>query len=123
MLIPPDFPVGLDIYDRGVYSADDQADESKLLEKVPVELALEWVSRIQEQASVEDIKPAKVGDYDALFFEADIPSQLGQQIHWRQWTFMVGNRCYFLVSTILPRLDDKIYPDVEKILATFREKK
>ena len=35
---------------------------------------------------------------------------------------MVGNRSYFLVSTILPRLDDKIYPDVEKILASFREK-
>jgi hypothetical protein len=122
MLVPPGFPVGLDIYEMGVYSADVQAEEPKLLERVPIGVALGWIARIQVNADKDSLKAAKVGTHDALFFETTVPSQVGEDVHWRQWTFMVGNRCYGIVSTILPSLEDTIYPDVEKMLASFREK-
>jgi hypothetical protein len=47
-------------------------------------------------------------------------SKLGQEIRWRQWVFLVENRCYFVVSTILPELDKKIFQDVQQILASFQ---
>lgn len=120
MLIPPDFPVGLDIYQVGTYSADDKAEEAKLFEKVRTDVSLQWAERVAEGVTAEKLKPAKVGPYEALYFESMIPSQLGKDIRWRQWVFMAEDRCFFVVSTILPELDKKIFPDVEKTLETFR---
>lgn len=122
MLIPPDFPVGLDIYEVGTYSTEEKDDEAKLYAKVRTEVALQWATRVAEDVTEEKLSPAKVGAYDALYFEAMIPSQLGKEIRWRQWVFMVGNRCFFVVSTILPDLEKNIYPDVEEMLTTFRMK-
>jgi len=122
MLIPPSFPVGMDIYEMGTYSADDKADEEDLSKKVRAEVALEWAKRVHPDAEPDDMRPAKVGQYEALSFEALVPSQLGKDLRWRQWVFMAGDKCYFVVSTILPDLDDEIFPDVEKMLASFHVK-
>jgi hypothetical protein len=123
MLVPPSFPVGLDIYEMGSYSSDDKAKEKDLLNKVRTEVALEWAQRVAENVDRERLKPAKVGPYEALSFEAMVPSQLNKELRWRQWVFMAENKCYFVVSTILPDLDDKIFPDVQKMLTSFRAKK
>jgi hypothetical protein len=32
---------------------------------------------------------------------------------------MVDNRCYFIVSTIIPSLEDEIFPDVEQMIESF----
>jgi hypothetical protein len=122
MLIPPMFPVGMDIYELGTYSSDDKAKQSDLLKKVQMEVALEWARRVNWDAEPKKLKIAKVGPYEALFFTAMIPSQLEKDIRWRQWVFMVDNKCYFVVSTILPEFENKIFPDVEKMLASFRVK-
>ena len=122
MLIPPNFPVGMDIYEMGTYSTDEAKSEKELLHKVQTEVASEWARRVRPDTRTEDQKPVKVGAYDALFFEGMTPSQLGKDIHWRQWVFMVDNKCYFVVSTILPELDKTIFPDVEKMLASFQVK-
>ena len=37
-----------------------------------------------------------------------------------QWGLVVENKCYFVVSTIFPEFEDKIFPDVEAMLASFR---
>ncbi len=123
MHVPPDFPVGMDIYEMGTYSSADAGSAKEFLDKVRADVALEWAQRVNEDAKSEDIKPAKVGSYDALYYESMIPSQLDKEIRWRQWVLVVDQKCYFVVSTILPELDDKIFPDVEKMLLTFRVKK
>jgi len=123
MLVPPSFPVGLDIYEMGSYSADGEEKGSDLLKRVPAEVALEWAQRVRKDASLEDLKTAKVGVHEALFFESMVPSQLGKDVRWRQWVFMIDNQCYFAISTILPEFDMEIFPDVEKMLASFRAKK
>jgi hypothetical protein len=123
MLVPPSAPVGLDIYDMGTYSSDEQAGKNELLKEVRQEMALEWARRVRKNADLKGMKTRRVGAHEALFFEAMVPSRMNKDIHWRQWVFMVNNRCFFVVSTICPEEEAKILPDVEKILASFRAPK
>ncbi|HJT30630.1 MAG TPA: hypothetical protein VJ783_01090 [Pirellulales bacterium] len=124
MFVPPNFPVGMDVYRMGTYSTDDAEDTAGFLDEMRAEVGFEWARRVgQTPPRPNDFRPAKVGEYDALFFEAVPESPDGKQIHWRQWSFMVDNHCYCAISTILPQLDETIYPDVEKMLASFRMKK
>lgn len=122
MHVPPSFPVGMDIYEMGTYSSEEKTTEQDFANKIRSAVALEWAQRVNEKAKLEDLKPAKVGTFDALFYESMIPSQLDKEIRWRQWVFMVDNKCYFIVSTILPEFEDKIFPDVQKMVASFRVK-
>jgi hypothetical protein len=120
MLSPPGFPVGMDIYEMGTYSSDDEVDASEFQQRMRGEIALDWARRVKEDAGPEDLKPVRVGELDALYFESLAPSQLGKDIRWRQWVMMADNRCYFIMSTILPDLEEQILPDVEKMVASFR---
>ena len=122
MHVPPSFPVGMDIYQMGTYSSDDKLSEPDFANAIRSAVALDWAQRVNEKATVNDFTRAKVGKYDALFYESMIPSQLNKDLKWRQWVFMADNRCFFIVSTILPEFEDKIYPDVEKMVASFRMK-
>lgn len=120
---PPTVPVGMDIYEVGTYSAKDKASEAALFERVRKAVALEWAQRVKEGAKADELKPAKVGPFDALFFESMIDARTGSKVRWRHWVFMVGNECYFIVSTIFPGDEKALYPDVEGMLKTFRLKK
>jgi hypothetical protein len=120
MLVPPKFPVGMDVYEMGTYSSDKNIDPRGFSGQIRTAVALEWAHRVREDAREEDLQAAHVGPYDALYFESLIPSQLGKDVRWRQWVFMVDHQCYFIVSTILPELDDEIFPDVKKMVASFR---
>jgi hypothetical protein len=122
MLVPPSFPVGMDIYELGSYSTDDKAAPSDWINSIRGEIALEWAQRVNPEATRDDLQPAKVGPYDALYFEALIDSQLDKKLRWRQWVFAEGNRCYFIVSTILPEKDEEIFPDVEQMVGSIRIK-
>jgi hypothetical protein len=122
MHVPPGFPVGMDIYEMGTYSSDEKATNQDFANQIRSAVALEWAQRVNEKAKQKDLKPFKVGTFDALFYESMIPSQLDKEIRWRQWVLIVDDKCYFIVSTILPELEDKIFPDVEKMLASFRIK-
>jgi hypothetical protein len=118
--IPPTFPVGMDIYEMGTYSADDKADEAALFAKVRQEVALQWAKRVKSDTQAADLKPAKVGGYEALHFEALLPTRNGKEVRWRHWVFMVDNACYFIVSTIFPEMEATLFPDVEKMLSSFK---
>jgi hypothetical protein len=122
MLSPPDFPVGLDLYELGTYSADDATKTADLLTRIRREQALEWAQRVKEAANEKELVERKVGPYDALYFEALIPTKLGKDFRWRHWVFMVDNRCFMAVSTIDPELEGKILPDVQAILGTLKVK-
>ncbi|WP_395749164.1 hypothetical protein [Prosthecobacter sp.] len=118
--IPPTFPVGMDVYELGTYSAAKKEDEAALFEKVRKEVALEWANRVKKDVKAADLKEAKVGSYEALHFDAMIPSREGKEIRWRHWVFMVDNACYFIVSTIYPEMEERLYPDVKQMLASFK---
>jgi hypothetical protein len=94
-----------------------------LLKRIPQDLAMMWAKRVSEDAAKKDLKPAKVGSYDAIYFDTMVPTKLRQQAHWRQWVFMADDKCYFIVSTIFPKFEDKIYPDVETMLKSFKIKR
>lgn len=122
MHVPPSFPIGMDIYELGEFSSDKNMADQEFTEKIRLTVSLDWAQRLNENAKEDDLQPAKVGDFEALYYESLIPSQLDKEIKWRQWVFLDGNKCYFIVSTILPEMEDDIYPDVEKMVASFRIK-
>jgi len=119
MYVPPQFPVGMDIYEMGTYSTKDKAGETEFLERIRTDVALEWANRVNPKAIKADLKPAKAGQNEALFYETLLKGQNKKEFRWRHWVFMVGNRCYFIVSTIPPDLDGEILPDVEKMVESF----
>ena len=122
MHVPPTFPVGMDIYEMGTYSPMEGDADAEFANRIRQQVALSWATRVNPEATAKDFKPAKVGEIDALYFESMVGSRVGKEIRWRQWVFMDQNRCFFIVSTILPELDDKIFPDVQKMIASFRLK-
>src|SRR6185295_12353143 len=113
---PPSFPVGMDIYEMGTYSSDEPKKEKGFADKIRLEVSLSWARRVDPKVRPDGFKHVQVGQFDALYFEATIHPQPDKEIKWRQWVFMDGNKCYFIVSTILPELDERIYPDVQKML-------
>ena len=123
MYVPPSFRVGMDIYQMGTYSPAEKTTDQKFQDKIRLDVALDWAQRMNKKATLKDLKPAKVGRFEALYYESMVPSQLNKDIRWRHWVFMDGNQCYFIVSTILPEMEAKIYPDVKKMIASFKIKK
>lgn len=123
---PLKFPVGMDIYEAGTYSTKKTADpksKEEFFNSIRTDVSMLWANLVNKNAQNSDLEAEKVGDFDALYYESLIPSRLGKEIKWRQWVFMDGNKCYFIVSTILPELEEAILPDVEKMLSTFKTKK
>ena len=124
MYSPSGSPVSLDVYEMGSYSAQDRSQEPELLKKVSQEVALVWAKRITPRAKAADFTESKVGPFHALFFEARVKTQAKpkRDVTWRQWVFMDGQQCYFIVSTIFPESEQKILPEVEAMLKSFRTK-
>lgn len=120
MYVPPRFPVGMDIYEMGTYSPQGQDAMQDFYSGIRAAVALEWAQLVHEGAKPEDLRSAKVGAFDSLFYETTVPSSLGEDLHWRHWVFMVDNACYFVVSTLPPDREDKLLPDVERMLASFQ---
>ena len=118
MYSPPSFPVGMDIYEFGRYSTK-QEDKAAFFEKVRSDVALEWAERVNPGTMLDDLKPEKVGKYEALYFEKLLKGN-GKKIRWRHWVFMVDDRCFFVVSTIPPNLEDEIFPDVQAMIQSFK---
>lgn len=120
MYMPPPntFPVGMDIYECGKYSFNEgEADGMKAIRDA---VALQWANRVKEGTQLKEMKDVKVGEYGALHFQATIPDRAGGEIVWRQWIFTAHDTCYFIVSTLPENLADKVLPDVESMLLTFK---
>ncbi|MDX2108263.1 MAG: hypothetical protein SFY67_17850 [Candidatus Melainabacteria bacterium] len=117
---PPKFPVGLDIYEMGTYSSSD-GDAAKL-KNIPGDLLLEWAKRIKQSPTTADLKKGKIGTFDADLYECEISGKDDKKLKWHNWTFMNGNKCYFVLSAYPNELENDIYPDVQKILSTFKIK-
>jgi len=95
-------PDGMDIYEMGAYSAPDKAGEAELFPKIRGAVSLEWAQRVKPGAAESELKPAKSGVMTpCILTHGGLPKRL--EVRWRQWVFMVGNTCYFIVSTIFPK--------------------
>lgn len=115
------FPVGMDIYEMGTYSVDD-AKDSGSLKQIPKQILSEWAKRIRQNPDVLGFQTVKVGPFDAKLFECELEGKSGEKLLWHNWAFMNGNRCYFILSAYPKELHDKIFPDVEKMLKSFKIK-
>jgi hypothetical protein len=117
MCEPPSFPVGIDFWEVGTYSFEKNS--GKTMEDIVKDLALEWAKRAKPDASVESLKPVKVGANAALYFETRVPSRLEVELIWRQWVFSSGNHCYFVISTLDDVNAKKLESQVSDILKSF----
>lgn len=121
MFIPPTCPMGLDIYDIGTFSTDEvsEAQQKALMKRVRKEICLKFASSAKKSVQEAELKKAKVGDYNALYFETEVPTKTGYKARWRQWAFTVEDRCFIAVSTIFPTYEEKLWPQVQEMLTSF----
>ncbi|MEO1524302.1 MAG: hypothetical protein AAFX06_02650 [Planctomycetota bacterium] len=120
MHVPTSFPVGMDIYDLGMFSSDEEVDEKEFRDSIREQVSLGWANQISPGVEAKDLATKDVGEHEAKYFETLIPSRLGKQVRWRQWVFTVKNRCFFIVSTLPPELDKTVLPDVEAMVQSIK---
>jgi hypothetical protein len=63
MFVPPIFPLGVDIHERGSYSSDEKAKEKELFQKVRTQLSLEWARQAKDKVDPSELKPANVAAF------------------------------------------------------------
>lgn len=105
-----------DIYEFGSYSGANPDEEAQLRRELPSEIAWTWAKMIKPSATKGDLKQSKVGKYDAVMFDTVVSGKENQQITWRNWGFVVGNRGFAILSTIPLTDENKLFPDVQKML-------
>ena len=110
--------MGFDVSMMGSHSTG-LSDQRRFLESVREQVARDTAELLEAGAPIE-LSPKRVGDYDSLFFELHSGSVLGRTLIYRVWTFMVGNRCYRVVSATKPEQDGTMSSDVEAMLGSFR---
>ena len=114
---PPSIaPVGMDIYILGTYTSDDPSAASELYKKLKEGFAVAFARPFKENVAPKNMKNVKAGNYPALYFE--IKAESG--IIWRQWVIIDEGRAFVIVSAIKPEHDKKIYPDVQKMISSFK---
>ena len=113
--IPPQAPVGMDIYLLGEYSAE--ADEADLHRRVRDAWALRFAEPFDAQISVEKMQKVEVDGAEALFFSG---AHLETKRLWRQWVFIKNRTCFGVVSAVEPEQDDAMWPDVQAMVASLR---
>lgn len=121
MYVPPNHPFGMDLHVLGKLTTNEASNEKELLSSAAKEFALDLYKTVEPEATATDIKQTKVGEYEAYFFEHQLPPKGKEQYRWRQWHFIVGNRLLYIISTLPIDQDETLYPDVEKMVKSFRK--
>ena len=116
---PPTFPVGMDVYQLGGYSAADSKKEAELFSRVREDLALRFATGFNPNVKAKDMQIVKVNEADALYFEADIVRREGAI--WRQWVFVKNGKAYAIVSSLMKK-DTKLFEDVQAMVKSFQAK-
>lgn len=113
---PATFPVGMDIYYYGVYTADAAKDEAALWEKIRDSWALGFASKLKKNVSVSEMQKVTIAGVEALYFQAPAPRN---NVIWRQWAFVKDGHAFVIVSTLLAE-DKQLIADVEAMVKSFR---
>ena len=113
---PPTYPVGMDIYYCGTYSADDPKQEAALWEKIRNSWAISFASNFKRAISIAEMQKVSVDGVEALYFEAPTPRP---GVIWRQWALEKNGKAFVIVST-LPSGDKQLLSNVESMVKSFR---
>lgn len=114
-------PVGMDIYMMGTYSVSEEGGKAEdLYAKVREDIALRFAAVFKKDVTTKEMSLVKVGDLNALHFKIASPQN---GVIWRQWAIVESGRAFVIVSAIKPEQDAQIFPDVEKMIKTFKMKK
>ncbi|HMO20325.1 MAG TPA: hypothetical protein PKC98_05090 [Candidatus Melainabacteria bacterium] len=120
MYIPPNCPIGLDIFDIGSFSPSASENADAILKKATEEVALSFAAKTGKAPEEIKFTRQKVAGKDALFYQCEVQTRTGYKALWRQWTFYAGDRVYIAISSIFPNYEEKLYPQVKEMLATLQ---
>ena len=113
---PPTYPVGMDIYCYGSYSADDRKEEPELWEKIRNTWAIRFASGLKRDISLAEMKKITLAGVEALYFEGVAPRN---GVIWRQWVFVKGGKAFVIVSSLKPDAL-LLLADVQAMINSFR---
>jgi len=113
---PPIAPVGMDIYILGTYTSDDPKKADDLCKKLKEDFAITFAKVFQKDVTQKDMKNVRIGNYEALHFE----TKASNGVIWRQWVIIDEGRAFVIVSAIKPEHEAVVYPDVQKMIQSFR---
>ncbi len=113
---PPTFPVGMDIYYFGVYSADKEKEQAALWEKIRDAWAVRFASSFKKNITVDEMQKTKVSEVDAAYLQSPT---LPTGVVWRQWALEKNGHTFIIVSTLRPE-DKQLLADVEAMIKSFR---
>ena len=113
---PPAYPVGMDIYYKGSYSADDPKQAQDLYLKVREVWAILFAEGFKRDVSVKDMKTVTVDGTEALYFESPAPRH---DVIWRQWVLVKDGKAFIIVSSLLPE-HTQLLSDVQAMIKSFR---
>ncbi len=113
---PPTYPVGMDIYYYGIYSADDPRQEPALWKRVRDSWAISFASNLKRGVTIAEMRKVNVAGAEALYFEGPA---LRPGVTWRQWALVKSGRAFVIVST-LPAEDKSLLADVESMVNSLR---
>lgn len=112
---PPTYPVGMDIYYYGSYSADKKAEEAALWKQIRNSWAIGFASRAKRDVTIPEMSTVTIDGVEAVHFESLTPRP---GVVWRQWAFVKNGHAFVIVST-LPQSDDKLRSAVESMVKSF----
>lgn len=113
---PATFPVGMDVYYYGVYSADEVKKEAALWEKIRNTWAVSFASNFKKGITAGEMQKISIDGVEALYFETPAPKP---GIIFRQWTLIKKGKMFVIIST-LPAGDKQAVSDVEAMVKSFR---
>jgi hypothetical protein len=113
---PPTFPVGMDIYYFGVYSADKEKEQTALWRKIRDAWAVRFASSFKKDITVDEMQKTKVSEADAVYLQTPT---LPRGVVWRQWALVKNGHTFVIVSTLRPE-DKQLVADVEAMVKSFR---
>lgn len=113
---PPTYPVGMDIYYYGSYSADKKAEEEALWKQIRNSWAIGFASRAKRDTTIAEMSSVTIDGVEAVYFQSPTPRP---GVVWRQWAFVKNGQAFVIVST-LPESDDKLRSAVESMVKSFR---
>jgi len=114
--VPPSQPVGMDVYMLGTYST---ANDPSLANKIRDALAEQFAGGLDPQATAAKMKPIRVADVEALYFECPAPRP---GITWRQWSLIDHGQAILVVSTLAKENEVTLLPQVERMVASLKIK-
>jgi len=110
-LKPPKAPAGLDIYFAGQIGSLETINDAR------IRIAKQYAEPITPGVTEASMQEDTFSSQKVLFYKTVIQSN---KTIWRQWAIVANEQCFVLVSAIKPEDETIIFPDVEKMIQSFK---